>query len=161
MVSAPFAAQARDPLYTWIPVNKPAPPPEMLMENQQLKSLKDFKGNVVLLNLWATWCTPCLKELPTLDKLDEKYAADGLAVITLSIDTFSFKQLRAFIDKHQLELPYLAQDRSGVFRRALVTRGLPVTYLIGRDGTMLYRYEGATDWLREEQEEVIRKALGK
>lgn len=159
MVSAGASALARDPLYTWLKVEKPAPQLEFLMDKATLHKLADFKGNVVLLNLWATWCTPCLKELPTLQKLDEKYAAEGLVVIPMSIDTFEFKRLKKYMEDKNWEFPHLAQDRSQTFQHALVERGLPVTYLIGRDGTMLSKYEGATDWMQEEQQQKIRDAL--
>lgn len=128
----------------------PTPTGSFLMENGNRGTLADFKGQVVVLNLWATWCTPCLKELPTLDKIEETHAADGLVVLPLSVDTLPFDQLRGFLDKQKLELPHLAQDDNNSFQRALNAGGLPITYLMDRDGTIVARYAGAMDWTGKE-----------
>lgn len=156
MISAASPVRAADALYTWHRLrDQAAPAATFEMENGTHRSLADFKGQVVLLNLWATWCTPCLKELPTLDALEETRAADGLVVLPLSLDTISFVQLREFIDGLGLELPHLAKDDSNAFQRALAGRGLPSTYLIDRSGALRYRYDGATNWLSEEHAQKI------
>lgn len=109
-------------------------------------SLADYKGKVVLLNIWATWCTPCLKELPTLVEL-QKQKGDDLVVLTLSIDEAPFAQVQGFLkNKMQLELPHLAQDDTGKLFMQLGARGLPVTYLIDREGKLTQRFIGGTEW---------------
>lgn len=151
---------AAGPVKSWQPVDgMAAPTASFIMEGGNARSLADFKDQVVVLNLWATWCTPCLVELPTLDKLEETYAARGLVVIPLSLDTIPFEQLRKFLDEKDLELPHLAQDTSGDFRGALVKRGVPVTYLLDRDGKLVARYEGDADWLAKPQTDKIEKLL--
>ena len=158
-IAAP-AAPATERLYQWYDVSALKTPTEPFeMEGGIKRTLADFKGQVVLLNLWATWCTPCLKELPTLDALEEQYAADGLVVLPLSTDTIPYAQLRGFIDKQKLELPHLAQDSSGKIYDQLKTRGLPLTYLIDRDGTIVARYAGATEWTSPEQTAKIEALL--
>lgn len=155
-------ARAAESLYVWQDVSAiKAPVAAMEMENGEKRTLADFKGQVVLLNLWATWCTPCLKELPTLDKLEEQYMGEGLVVIPLSLDRFEFKQLRAFVDKQKLELPHLAQDSSGAFNRALVKNGVPLSYLIDREGKLTARYSGATNWMAPDMRTKIEAALAK
>lgn len=163
MVSVAALAAAPDKIYTWYAVRDVATPSTAFTigDAGQTRTLADFKGQVVLLNLWATWCTPCLKELPTLDALEEKYAEQGLVVLPLSVDRFSFEQLRSFVDKQELELPHLAQDASGAFNKALVGRGLPVTYLLDREGTLVWRYDGATDWMQDEHRQKIEALLAR
>lgn len=160
MISAATPAQAKEELYKWYDVKAIATPVDpMLVANGATRTLADFRGQVVVLNIWATWCTPCLKELPTLDKLEEKYMSEGLVVLPLSVDTLPYEQLRGFMKKLKLELPHLAQDNSGAFNKALVGRGLPITYLIDRTGALRYRFEGGTDWLSAENQEKISALL--
>ncbi len=146
--------------YEWVELaDQPTPSADFLMDGGKRRTLADFKGQVVLLNLWATWCTPCLKELPTLEALEEKYAADGLVVLPLSLDTLDYAQLRAFVDKLDLPLPHLAQDTTRSYQRALPTRGLPATFLIDRNGVIRARFEGTTDWTGEEHAKKIEALL--
>ncbi len=124
--------------------------------------LSDYEGKVVLLNIWATWCTPCIKELPTLKALDEQYETKGLKVVTLSVDSFAFAQLEAFL-KHKVNiaLPSLAHDDSGQLYSQLNAKGLPVTYLIDKQGNITHRFIGATDWLDDKARLQIDAALAK
>lgn len=122
--------------------------------------LVDAKGKVVLLNLWATWCTPCLKELPTLKALDEQYRDKGLKVVTLSIDSLPYAQVEGFLkNKLNITLPILALDDTGEIYTHLNVKGLPVTYLISREGLITHRFVGATDWLGEDALKPIDAAL--
>ena len=122
--------------------------------------LVDAKGKVVVLNLWATWCTPCLKELPTLKALDEKYKDKGLKVVTLSIDTLPYAQVEGFLkNKLNITLPIMALDDTGQIYEYLNAKGLPVTYLIDREGKITHRFVGATDWLSEDAVKPIEAAL--
>ena len=154
------AALARPPLYEWIAVsNMPVPAAKITLDNGKQHALKEFKGNVVLVNLWATWCTPCLEELPTLDRLEQELAKEGLVVVTLSLDTNkTFKDLRRYTDENGLRLAHLAFDHTQAFSRWAL-QGLPVTVLIDRNGVARYQYHGATDWLADSQKEKIRELL--
>ncbi len=125
-------------------------------------SLKGAQGKVVLLNLWATWCAPCIKELPTLKKLHDSYENQGLKVVTLSVDSLPYAQVEGFVkNKLKLELPILGLDDSGELQKIFSAPGLPVTYLITRDGRVTHRFIGATDWLEEEALAPIKAALAK
>lgn len=147
-------------MYEWMPADTAAAPTDdFLMDNGTRRRLSDFKGQVVLLNLWATWCTPCLKELPTLDKLEETYAGEGLVVLPLSLDRLPYAQLRRFVDKLELQLPHLAQDTGNRFNNALKPQGLPTSYLIGRDGKLVASFGGSTDWMSKLQRAKIEAAL--
>lgn len=135
----------------WTPLEpvREAPVESFLKPGDTRGSLADYKGKVVLLNIWATWCTPCLKELPTLVEL-QKLKGDDLVVLTLSIDEAPFAQIEGFLkNKLQLELPHLAQDDTGKLFMQIGTQGLPITYLIDRKGTMTHRFIGAVEWTQE------------
>jgi thiol-disulfide isomerase/thioredoxin len=144
-----------------------------ISENQELKSLPaavffdaagkkltlaDFKGRPVLLNLWATWCPPCVGELPSLDKLQAKLKKEGLAVVAISMDhTDDMKAITAFLDKHRIEhlAPYCDRDREVAEKWDAQT--LPVTWFIGRDGTVKKKFEGPYFW---DQTEMVKTVQG-
>lgn len=159
MISAVAVAATSPKLKTWETVKDLPTPTASFLMGKERRTLADFKGQVVVLNLWATWCTPCLKELPTLDGLEEKYAADGLVVLPLSLDTIPFEQLQRFIAKVDLELPHLAQDTSRNVSKPLMSSGVPTTYLIDREGVIRARYAGETDWLDEDNTQRIEALL--
>ncbi len=124
------------------------------------RSLKDFKGHAVLLNFWATWCIPCIKELPTLDTLEKEWGESGLVVIPLSMDDKNYAELRTFFDDSELDLPHLAADK-GEISQALEWNALPITFLINRDGKLIAHWAGATDWTDPQHIDWIQKALDK
>ena len=159
MISAAALAASSPRLKTWEDVNDLATPTASFLMGKEKRSLADFKGQVVVLNLWASWCTPCLKELPTLDALEEQYAADGLVVLPLSLDTIPFEQLERFIAKIDLELPHLAQDTSRDVSTNLKSSGVPTTYLIDRQRKIRSRFSGETDWTDEDNTKRIEALL--
>lgn len=120
-------------------------------------TLADFAGKVVLLDFWASWCAPCVKEMPALDRLQRKYGEQGLAVVPVSIDRLGLPKVRLFYKLHDIAaLPvYLDDEREAV--RALGIEIVPAGFLIGRDGQVLARIEGPHDW--EADEARIRAAL--
>ena len=111
--------------------------------NGRKLSLSDYKGKVVLLDFWATWCTPCRDEIPHFVEMQEKYGPQGFQVIGISMDDDA-KPVREFYDKFKINYPValgndkLAQSFGGVL-------GLPVNFLIDRDGRIVAKYLGATD----------------
>jgi len=106
-------------------------------------SLQDLQGDVVLLNTWATWCTPCKEEMPWLQALSDRYADQGLQVVGVSIDRNGQDDaVQAFAEDHGVTFP-VWRDSSNRFARAFETTGVPETLLIGRDGEILYRWKGA------------------
>jgi thiol-disulfide isomerase/thioredoxin len=142
------AAAASPPLYRWttLPAETSLPQSRFLLDRGRHRRLADFRGRVVVLNLWATWCPPCREELPTLDALERDLAEEGLVVVPLAVEEgTSIADLRRYIAANGLELPHLALDDSGKFVAAS-QGGLPSTYLIDRNGTPRYFYAGATNW---------------
>jgi len=106
-------------------------------------SLADLRGDVVLLNTWATWCTPCKEEMPWLQALSERYGARGLQVVGVSIDRAGQDDVvRSFASEHGAAFS-IWRDPSNRFSRVFETTGVPETLLIGRDGAVLYRWKGA------------------
>jgi thiol-disulfide isomerase/thioredoxin len=104
--------------------------------------LEDFKGKPVLVNLWATWCVPCIKELPELDAL----AAGGLTVVAISEDSEGARQVTPFLAKKGFKAlkPYL--DTKNALLLALKESELPVSIFYGADGKEKWRVRGGMDW---------------
>ncbi|HEU0163935.1 MAG TPA: cytochrome c biogenesis protein CcdA [Thermomicrobiales bacterium] len=112
------------------------------LDNGGSFSISQFKGQVLLLNIWATWCTPCQREIPEVNALDEQFKSQGLKVIGVSIDTTqSDSQIQQFATKHGATYP-LAKDPSNDFSSIFRTTGVPVTVLIDRAGNIAKLWPG-------------------
>jgi cytochrome c biogenesis protein CcmG/thiol:disulfide interchange protein DsbE len=105
--------------------------------------LKKFRGKVVLLNFWATWCAPCQVELPKFDQWQKKYGADGLQVVAVSMDD-SEPPVRRTARRLHLDLPVVMGDAKLGEKYGGVL-GLPVTFLIDRKGFIVAEFKGQTD----------------
>lgn len=163
-VSAGSAAWADDPdqmkLGEFIPAASPQPAPEISVTDLDGKplSLGDFKDKVVLLNLWATWCQPCIKEMPSLVDLQTKLGS-ALTVVAVSEDHGGEVIVKLFVQKLGLDALKIGLDPKMAVGRALGVRGLPSSYLIGADGKVLGKVEGAADWSSEKLRATLAKYL--
>ena len=100
------------------------------------------KGNVVLLNLWATWCVPCRYEIPELQKLHDRYASRGFKVIGVSIDESGVDSVKQFAEEEKITYP-IALDADGHLANVLQTTVLPTSVIIDRNGRIVWRKIGA------------------
>ena len=126
---------------------------------EQPKTLADYKGQVVLLNVWATWCVPCQVEMPSIEQLQQAYGPQGLKVVAVSIDNPGTEsQIRDFARKYGLTFEIL-HDPSGAIQQAYQTTGVPETFVIGRDGTIRKKVIGASDWSSPANEALIQSLL--
>jgi thiol-disulfide isomerase/thioredoxin len=115
------------------------------LEGKEL-SLDVFKGKVVVLNLWATWCVPCIKEMPSLERLSAKMKDKGVAVMSISQDRGGVKQVGPFLEKHGLKSLPIYLDPKGAVLKAINGRGLPTTLVIDKEGREVGRLEGDAEW---------------
>ncbi|MCC7262859.1 MAG: TlpA family protein disulfide reductase [Candidatus Latescibacteria bacterium] len=109
------------------------PMSEFQGKKYELKKLAHLTGNVVLVDFWATWCTPCVEKLPYVQKLHEKYAGQGLVVV--AVHSVKAEEMDAFLQKHGYSFP-IALDTGETARRFGV-EGIPQYVLIGRDGKLV------------------------
>jgi thiol-disulfide isomerase/thioredoxin len=124
------------------------------------RNLDEYRGKLILLNLWATWCAPCVKEMPALADLQREFGEKGLAVVTLSSDQ-NPELVKAFFEKHQIDnLPVYMDQNMKVFQM-LESKGLPVTSLLGTDGNEIQRFAGYVDWTKPEIRKLITDNLPK
>lgn len=123
------------------------------------KSLADFGGKIVLLNIWATWCVPCREEMPALDQLETKLGGKDFAVVAINIDKGGADKAAAFLDETGATHLTLYTDPSGKLFSTLKAIGMPTTLLVGRDGKEIARLIGPADWASPEAIAVIEAAL--
>lgn len=109
-------------------------------------TLDDFAGKVVLVNLWATWCTPCIMELPSLDRLSREVPPEDFAVVAISMDTTSMENVEAFLKKNGIKnvAPYWDKDRQVPLKWTYP--GLPTSFLLDRRGKVIKQYNGGLEW---------------
>jgi cytochrome c biogenesis protein CcmG/thiol:disulfide interchange protein DsbE len=123
------------------------------------RTLASYKGQVVLLNIWATWCNPCRAEMPSIEQLQKALGPEGLKIIAVSVDNPGMEDaIRAFTKEYGLSFEIL-YDAQGNIRNDYQTTGVPETFLIGKDGVIRKRVIAATDWNAEPQRALIRQLL--
>jgi thiol-disulfide isomerase/thioredoxin len=110
------------------------------------RGLSEFRGKLVLLNLWATWCAPCVREMPSLERLQAKLGGDRFTVLALSQDRGGLFQVRQFYEAQKLKGLDIFVDKTMASARAIKAPGLPTTLLIDPEGREIGRLVGATEW---------------
>ena len=124
------------------------------------KTLADYKGDVVMLNVWATWCEPCRAEMPSIEKLYRSYGRRGLKVVAVSIDAAGTEPgIRAFAKDLGLTFEIL-HDSAGAIQQIYQMTGVPESFLIGRDGVIRKKIAGAMDWNTESDGRLVERLLG-
>lgn len=110
------------------------------------KTIADYKGDVVLLNIWATWCGPCRIEMPSMQRLEEQLGPKGLRIVAVSVDVAGFEDaIKTFTEEMKLSFEIL-HNPEGDIQRVYQTTGVPETFIIGRDGRLRRRVIGADNW---------------
>jgi thiol-disulfide isomerase/thioredoxin len=117
--------------------------------------LSDFRGRVVLLNFWATWCPPCVREMPSLDRLHAELGQD-VDVLAVSEDSGGAEAVTRFLAKTPVRSMTLYLDRQKRLERAFDTRALPTTFIIDQDGRIRARLDGAAEWDSPEMATLLR-----
>lgn len=145
------------------PVDVGATAPEFrakVLGQNAYKTLDDYKGKVVLLNVWATWCVPCQREIPSLEKLYSQYAGKGLKLVSVSIDRFvSEDSIRAFANQYGVTFEVL-HDPTDSIGSTYQTTGVPETFVIGPEGTIRRKVIGAIDWDSQGNRALVAQLLG-
>lgn len=132
--------------FTFSDAPTPVPVLQFADDIEKPQTLADFRGRVVLLNVWATWCLPCRKEMPTLDRLQAALGGPDFEVVALSIDRGGPEAVKKFFAETGIQHLAIHVDTTGKAGFALATMGLPTTLLIDRQGQELGRLIGPAEW---------------
>lgn len=140
------------------PIEKASPAPGWELQDLDGKTvrLSDFKGKVVILDFWATWCPPCRAEIPGFIGLQKKYQAQGLAIVGVSVDQASSDTVKSFVQEMGMNYPVVLADTNVVAAYGGIA-GLPTTFIIDRTGRIVKQHLGFTE--KEEIETEIKSLL--
>lgn len=128
--------------FSTVPAKVNFPAPELILEDLSGRkvSLTDYRGNVVLVNLWATWCPPCREEMPTLQTFYQKYKADGFVLVAINQEE-TLEVVQPFVDEFDLTFPVWL-DEEYEAQRKFNTMNLPSSYVIDREGQVRLMWIG-------------------
>ena len=146
------------------PVSVGTPAPDFtartLDATPRTKTIADYKGDVVLLNIWATWCGPCRVEMPSIQALHQSLGPKGLKIVAVSVDDPGSEQaIRDFAQEYGLTFEIL-HDASGKIRSSYQTTGVPETFVIGRDGVIRRKVIAADNWNSPDNRRQLAQLLG-
>lgn len=122
------------------------------------KSLKDFGGKVLIVNFWATWCAPCVKEMPALDRLQAKLGGKDFQVVAINQERGGARVAKPFAEKQGWKLALYVDPVTGFYKDAKL-RGLPTSLIIGKDGKEVGRVEGEVEWDSPAVEKMVQDLI--
>jgi peroxiredoxin len=158
VISAQAAERQQPKLGYWLTaMSKPMPAPDFTLEDMDANkfSLKDYRGKVILLNFWATWCPPCRREMPSLERLHQKLKGKDLVVLALN-QKEGDDQIFIFTGEIGMDLTIpILFDKDSSVSSAYGVPGLPTTYLIDKKGNIRFRAIGGRDFDHPEVEKQI------
>ena len=145
--------------YEPLAIGKPAPDFSLPDLNEKPYRLSEFRGKVVFLNFWATWCKPCREEMPSMEILNKNFEKDGLVILAVSIDRVTTtKDIPPFVKGMNLTFPVLI-DSWGRTDKPYKRMGVPETFIIDQEGIIREIVIGPRDWTRLDSLQVLTKLL--
>lgn len=153
LLAAPLAARAQATLQPWSGTPE-APPIELRSLDGQALALAQYRGRVVVVNFWATWCEPCVEEMPSLQRLREDLAGEAFEILAVNYQEGE-PRIRAFLNKVPLTIPIL-RDTDGGVARAWKVRIFPSSFVIDPEGRIRYVLVGSLDWTAPEIQKTLR-----
>jgi len=141
-----------------VAVGRPAPDLTASEMDGRTVRLADYRGKVVVLNIWATWCPPCVDEMPSLDKLYREFKDQNFALLAVSIDSDGIAAVAPFMTKHGLTFPALIDSQAAI-QTAYEITGVPETFIIDKNGILVRKVIGPLDWTAPEILDYIRNLI--
>ena len=136
-------------------VGKPAPDFTLPGLDGNMVQLSDFRGKVVLINVWATWCQPCVAEMPSLEKLYRQLKGENFEILAVSIDTPGAVAVAPFMKNNNLSFPALI-DSQGLIKTTYKVTGVPESFIVNRQGILAKKIIGPLDWAAPQVLEYLR-----
>jgi cytochrome c biogenesis protein CcmG/thiol:disulfide interchange protein DsbE len=129
-----------------------------LTSKKPVSLVEEYRGDVTLVNIWATWCPPCREEIPALDSLYRALAPEGFRIAAVSIDTKDPETVKVFMDSFHVAFDVL-HDREGKIQQIYQTTGVPESFLLDRDGRIVRIVYSDHPWASPANQEIIRRLL--
>ncbi len=129
-----------------------------LATNDTISLYDKYQGKVTLVNIWATWCEPCKKEIPALDSLYRALAPEGLHIVAVSIDKAPPAEVKAFMAEFNVAFDVM-HDQDGTIQQIYQTTGVPESFLIGRDGRIMRIVYADHPWASASNKTIVRQLL--
>jgi thiol-disulfide isomerase/thioredoxin len=132
-----------------------------LFDGKKKSNLRDYKGNFVLVNFWATWCPACVSEMASLDSMAAKINRKNFRVLAINLNEGGYSEAQGFVTDLKLKKLIVLYDADSRANKDFLIRGLPTSYLISPDGMMIAKLEGATNWDKDKIISQIEKYIAK
>lgn len=154
-------ASADGGVHNYQPTNPPLPVSDQsfLEDGDKPRTIADYRGSGVVMNFWATWCAPCVREMPSLDRLQAK--VPGIRVLAISVDRGGAPVIENFYRQYRITNLDVLADKGAKLMRKLRVRGLPTTILIDADGNEVGRVVGPVEWDEGPVLDLIRRTIEK
>ena len=146
--------------YSLLKTGLPAPDFTFPGLNGKMVSLSDYRGHIVLVNIWATWCPPCVDEMPSMEKLYQELKGEKFEILAVSIDSLGTKAVAPFMKKYSLSFPAL-MDPDGTIQTLYQTTGVPESFIVDQDGLLIEKIIGPRDWAKPEIVGFFRQRIQK
>ena len=137
-------------------VGQVAPGWSLVSEKGETKRLSDYRGQVILLNFWATWCPPCVFEMPSLQRLHRQFLGKKFRVVAVGVDENGWSAIRSFLRKSPVEFD-LFWDQTAAVSELYGVSHLPESYLINQEGIIIKRFSGPVEWDSPEIVQIIER----
>ena len=161
-VAVVIILQGKDSFFTSykprVKVGIPAPNFTFPGLDGKIVSLADFKGKVVFVNIWATWCPPCREEMPSMEKLYRELKGDGFEILAVSIDASGATAVALFMKEYKLNFPALL-DPGGTIKNLYGTTGVPESFIVNKEGMIEEIVIGPRDWFTPEVVRFFRNLI--
>lgn len=143
-----------------VSIGRPAPDFTLPRLNGESVSLHDYREKIIFLNFWATWCLPCRKEMPSMEKLYQTLKGEPFEILAVSIDSSGADVVAPFMADYQLSFPALLDTDAIVMRRYNVNN-IPQTFIIDKEGVIVSKFIGSRDWAEEKEIQYIKDLVRK
>jgi peroxiredoxin len=142
-----FALKQNNPYLKYSPLRAGQSAPDFTLPglDGKMVSLSDYKGHVVLVNIWATWCPPCIDEMPSMESLYKMLKGKNFEILAISIDALGEKAVAPFMEKYNLSFPALL-DPAGTIKSLYQTTGVPESFIINKQGILIEKIIGPRNW---------------
>lgn len=142
-----FVLKQNNPYLKYFPLRVGDPAPNFTFSglDGKIVSLADYRGQVVLVNIWATWCPPCVDEMPSMEKLYQELKDENFEILAVSIDALGTKAVAPFMKKYNLTFPAL-MDPDGAIKTLYQTTGVPESFIINQQGILVEKIIGPRNW---------------